>query len=48
MSLGPLRVPQNIFVVTMMSERRKFNSLITRPLFEDRTGRLCTLPAANS
>ena len=32
MSLGPLRVPQKSFVVTMTSERRMLSSLITRPL----------------
>ena len=46
MSFGPFLTPQNSFVVMIRSERRKFSSLITRPLFEDRAGRLCTLPAA--
>lgn len=32
MSLGPLRVPQKSFVVTIKSVRRKLSSLITRPL----------------
>lgn len=32
LSLGPVRVPKNIFVVTMISERRIPSSLITRPL----------------
>ena len=32
MSFGPFLTPQNSFVVMIRSERRKFSSLMTRPL----------------
>ena len=37
LSLGPVRVPKNILVVTMISERRIPSSLITRPLDTDQS-----------